>query len=543
MLRDYQSSVKAEIYRAWHDGHRRVLAVMPTGAGKTVTMVNIAADFNGHTVEIAHRQELVLQISMALAEIGIYHRIIAPEGVVRFIAYHQAKHIGQSFIHSGAHHSVASVDTLNARAGSLTEWFSRVLLAQMDECHHGLQANKWGKALLRFENALLLGWTATPCRSDNKALGWAHGGMFDHMVIGPSMRWLIDQGRLCPYRVFGPAISIDTAAIPVSESSGEFNPTALRSEAHKSTITGDLVTHYLKIAPGLLGAAFVVDVELAHETAQAFVALGVPAAVINGKTGDEDRTRIMGDFRCGLVRMIVNVDILNEGVDVPGIGVIMDGAPTMSIGRYRQRFGRCLRPAAGKSYGIYCDAAGNVRRHGMPDAEIPWSLEPQVRRRRKILDEGFDELSVVTCDCCLNVYERWKPVCPYCPRDRRVVNGPHKRDRPEQVDGDLLEYSHALMSSLSGEADKIMGAPRIPFGNAGARAGARVAHEARKEAQAELRFAIAAWAAIQRDMNNRSDSESYRLFMAKFGTDVLTAQTLGAPKARTLEAIIWQDLN
>ena len=77
-LRPYQAKAKSEIYGGWANGATNVLAVLPTGAGKTVLFSDIIHDHKGASCAIAHRQELVSQISLALARDKVRHRIIGP---------------------------------------------------------------------------------------------------------------------------------------------------------------------------------------------------------------------------------------------------------------------------------------------------------------------------------------------------------------------------------------------------------------------------------------------------------------------------------
>ena len=75
--------MKQQIYSAWHQGARNVMAVLPTGGGKTVVFSNILAEYQGASVAIAHRQEIVTQISLALARNEVRHRIVGPSDVAR----------------------------------------------------------------------------------------------------------------------------------------------------------------------------------------------------------------------------------------------------------------------------------------------------------------------------------------------------------------------------------------------------------------------------------------------------------------------------
>jgi superfamily II DNA or RNA helicase len=190
-LRDYQIKIKQDINDLWEAGQAHVMAVMPTGAGKTVTMASLCGDVGEPTLAIAHRQELVGQISLAFARQGLTHRIIAPAATVRAITEQHVEEVGRNWVRPNADIGVAGIDTLIKRED---EFFDRVTFWQLDESHHALEANKWGKGIAKLRNATRgTGWTATPLRTDKKALKRGQGGIFDALAVGPSMRDLIDR--------------------------------------------------------------------------------------------------------------------------------------------------------------------------------------------------------------------------------------------------------------------------------------------------------------------------------------------------------------
>ncbi len=510
-----------------------MLLVSPTGSGKTALKSSIVRIYQQPTAAIAHRQELVLQISLSLAEAGVYHKIISPKPIREFIIGQHVKLFGRSFHHNQSPVAVAGVDTLNQRAEQLVQWCNQVRLWDIDEAHHVLANNKWGKAAALFPNAVGLGVTATPTRTDRRALGRSKSGLFDVMLIGPTMRDLINRGYLADYIVYGPTVSIDTSAVRVSEATGEFNQEDLRAAAHRSQITGDIVEHYLKLAPGKLGITFQVDVELAVETAAAYRQKGVPAEVISAKTPDAIRVGLMEKFRSRQILQLVNVDILGEGVDVPAVEVVSMGRPTESYSLYIQQCGRPLRPAPGKTHGMIIDHVGNVKRHRLPDAPRAWSLDDEERGRRK--KRFNDEIPVTTCLSCKRAYERLGKKCPYC----GFVHEPASRGAPEFVDGDLIEYSAELLAQLGRQVTEIDGDARLnPYGDPMANQMIKRNWALRQDAQRELRHCIALWAGVQKNVHHRSDSEAYRRFYFAFGVDVMTAQTLGRPEAEKLTALI-----
>lgn len=531
-LRDYQIKAIADVYAAWEKGHRNVLLQLATGAGKTVTFSHIIANNPKPSVAIAHRVELVSQISLTLARYGIRHTIIAAKGSIREIVALHMQELGKSFYDPQARCVVAGVDTL-LRMDFKTPWFKEISLVVQDEGHHPLKANKWGSVAGMFPNAKGLYPTATPLRADGQGLGRWVDGIMDTLITGPSMRDLINMGFLTDYRIFAPPSDLDLSKVSIS-AGGDFSPPKLRSAVHKSHITGDVVAHYLRFAKGKLGVTFAVDIEAATEIATEFRKNGVAAEVISSKTPDLLRSSIMNRFRKREILQLVNVDLLGEGVDVPAIEVISMARPTQSFSLYSQQFGRALRPLKDKTHAIIIDHVGNVMRHGLPDAPRFWSLE---RREKRSRSQAEDVIPLRTClnAECLAVYPRVKLNCPNC----GFYSPPMARSSPEFVDGDLLELDPEVLAMLRGEKDRIDGAPKIPqhLDPIAQRAVAN-RHHARQEAQTELRQRIAEWAGYWRDTRGKNDSEIYRIFFYVFKIDIMSAQALNRKDSEELKARI-----
>lgn len=176
-LRDYQETAVADIRAAFKSKLQPVLFQMPTGAGKTYTFSYIAANASAKgnsTIIIVHRNELLMQASRALHNLGIQHGMISPHFT------------------PNPHHKiqVASVDTLLIRLKKTPGKFKFDLVV-FDEAHHVTKNNKWGKvfALLGARNTL--GVTATPARGDGIGMGVDHGGIFKSLVTGPPVSLLM----------------------------------------------------------------------------------------------------------------------------------------------------------------------------------------------------------------------------------------------------------------------------------------------------------------------------------------------------------------
>jgi len=527
-LRGYQTDLIADVRDAWGQGALNVMAVLPTGGGKTVCFGTILREHNGASCAIAHRSELVGQMSTTLAKLQVRHRIIAPVGTIRDIVTRHMHETGRSWHDPMAPAAVAGVDTLIKR--DLGSWAEQVTLWVTDECQHLLASNKWGKGVSLFPNARGLGVTATPVRADGRGLGRGSDGLIDRMVLGPTMRELIDAGYLTDYRIFAPASDINLANVPVSDTTGDFSAPALRDAAKRSHVTGDIVENYMKIAPGKLGVTFCVSVELAGETAARYRAAGVPAEMVSANTPELERAAILRKFARRELLQLVNVDLFGEGFDLPAIEVVSMGRPTASYGLYVQQFGRACRPMENKDRAIIIDHVGNVLRHGLPDAPRVWTLDRRERRARN-KEELLQPVRV--CPECTIVYEKFRLACPHCGH----VPVPKSRAAPEHVDGDITELDPAVLARLRRESD-VDAAPKVPYGaNDAIRGAIMKRHRIWKESQRGLRETMALYGGWQKHLG-RPQREAYKRFFVEFGVDVATAQGLPTSEATELNARI-----
>jgi len=539
VLRKYQKKLKQRIYDSWHSGNKNVLATLPTGAGKTVIFASIISDTSTPCCAIAHRRELVGQISLALARNGIEHRIIGSENIKRELIHTQVYEFGRSFYNPNAKCAVAGVDTLIRRIDSLTNWLPTVKLWVIDEAHHVLRKNKWGKAVSLFENARGLGVTATPIRTDRRGLGRNAAGVFDDLLVGVGMRELIEKKFLTDYRIFAPKtdIKLDTVKIAAS---GDYSHKPLVDVMRKSNIIGDVVAHYKRIAPEKLGVTFTTDVQTAADIAAQFNAAGVPAEMVCAKTPDRVRAEILRRFKNRQILQVVNVDLFGEGFDLPALEVVSMARPTESFGLYSQQFGRALRPLIEKSNAIVIDHVENVMRHGLPDAHRLWDLGGKKGGVKKTA------IPIRICTNCSAAYERVYQCCPYCGH----YDPPAIRSAPEFVDGSLIELDAKILQQMRQKVNNMReetegelaahlrarGCPKVGIFAALNR------HRKIHAAQNILKELIALWGGYNRNLG-RSDDEGHRRFFYKFGIDVLSAQTLNLKDAFELTARIKEDLN
>lgn len=557
MLRGYQQDISDRCDQAWAAGQRNLMPVCATGSGKSKLMAVRARLHDGYGVGIAHRGQLVGQLSMSLAEEGVPHDIIAPKAVVRTIINRHMDEIGRNYYNPSAPFKLASVDTIPGRANELSSWIKRVTFGFTDEAHHVLAGNKWGRECLRFEHARWLLPTATPERADGKGLGRDYDGIADAIIEGPPMRWLIDNGYLTDYIIRAPLpADLDLSDVQVS-ASGEYNQVQLRRAVHRSAkIIGNVVDTYLANTAGKLGIVFAVDVEHARELTKEFNNKGVAAELITADHNEGERRDIMKRYRKRETLVLVNVDLFGEGFDLPAIEVAMFARPTASYALYAQQFGRALRllvsPIYHTAWELYTpeqrlaiiaqsdkpiahihDHVGNVLHFfGPPDKPRQWSLERAGARRSSPSDAI--PLRVCSNAMCLQPFERFYPACPYCGTPVPVPVG---ASLPEQVDGDITLYTPDMLRRLFG-LESVQAALEtkpstfcaIPPGmSPGTIRAIQQRHQDKLNQQARLAQLMPLVMPP-----TGSDRENMRRFFLRFGVDIVAARLLGAKETEEL---------
>jgi len=543
-MRPYQADLDRRITDYWaaNPAHN-ICMVLPTGGGKTAILAERIRKHLGNSLTFAHRNELVCQLSMALARCGIRHRIIADEEVVRAIVKLQIEKFGVHFHYAAAQAGVGGALTLLGKKAQRAHgaWLAEVTLAIPDEAHHVLRDNTWGKVLAFTPKARVLGPTAWPGRSDGKGIGAHAKGVFHTIIAGPSMPELTRMGYLTPLRVFCPPGDFRRADLEVSKATGEFTAASTQAAVGKSSITGDAVEQYLAKVPGKTAFIFTPDVKNATLVASNFNARGIRAAMLSGETDTGVRLRTMAEFERREVKVVANVALFGEGTDIPNLDAVFMEDPTQSYCKFLQEAGRAARlsidkaifahwetytdeqrrafiAASDKPYGFLIDQVGNVKQHGLPGHRTDYSLNDRERGGRA---KPSDVMPTTTCMSCAGEYEATKRECPYCEK----VQVPSSRKGPEFVDGDLYELDQETMLALEHTVKVAQDAPNTFGLNAVAAAGQQNRHHEKMQARAALRETMALWGGWRQAQGDQSH-EAMRRFYFQFGVDVMTALTL-----------------
>lgn len=346
-LRDYQDDAITAVANAVErDGKRRVVVVLPTGAGKTLVFGELArgwlADGMGRVLVLAHRDELLTQAIAKLSTMVPRHLI----GLVK---------AGSNQVDAPI--VVASVQTLD-RPHRL-EQVGRFGLVVVDEAHH-TSAGSYVRILTELgafeaDGPVVVGVTATPKRGDGVALD----GVFQDIVYRKTYTDMMMAGHLVP--VISQAFDLIPNATRIATGiDGDYAEGALGRMMLGANAPDKIVEAWKASAEGRKTLVFTPLVSVAKAVAEAFQAANVPAAWVSGTQALTDRRQALADLAAGRVQVVANCAALTEGFDEPSVSCIVIGRPTMNETLYIQMVGRGTRLHPGKRDCLILDMVGCV---------------------------------------------------------------------------------------------------------------------------------------------------------------------------------------
>lgn len=296
--------------------------------------------------------------------------------------------------------TIGMVQTLTRKVNKLLE----PKLIFVDEAHHVL-AKSYTRILDNFPNSYKLLFTATPWRLSGKGFE----NIATDLIIGKSVKWLIDHGNLAPVDYYAPK-DIDTSLLKVKRT-GEFDEKSIQT-AIKPKIYGNAVKNYKKLASGKQAIAYTYNVDSAKKLATAFNEAGISAKSVDGKTPKEERNQIISDYRDGKIQIVTNAELFTEGLDLPNVDCVIMLRPTQSLSLFLQFGMRAMNPREGKT-AVIIDHVGNVERFGLPTDDRVWSLTGTDKSKSKAVTSETIK-SVTVCEVCFSTFYRTGDFCPNC---------------------------------------------------------------------------------------------------------------------------------
>ncbi len=349
--RDYQVAVDEAVERELQKVDS-TLVVLPTGTGKTVIMSGVAKRrcANGAVLLLAHRVELLDQAAKRFQpDLGYVPQVIQGDRAVDWNAVHYGERV-----------LIGSVQTLwrEKRLKMLAQYPINTLL--IDEAHHAVAKTYrviWDYVKQQNPLCKLLGVTATPRRTDKKAMGIVFESLAYKMEIHEAIElgWLVEPGE---DRVIIEGVDFSNVPLSVNEfGEADFTQSALEALMVEEGPLHAVAVPLVERAAGRRCLVFTAGVQHAHLLA-AILNRDRPepiAVAIDGKNyppGDPRREQAVEDLRSGKIRYLVNFGIFTEGTDIPECDMVCVARPTKSLSVIIQILGRSLRPLPGVVDGL-----------------------------------------------------------------------------------------------------------------------------------------------------------------------------------------------
>ncbi|WP_436893036.1 DEAD/DEAH box helicase [Siccibacter turicensis] len=367
-LRPYQREAVDATLRYFRQHQTPAVIVLPTGAGKSLVIAELARVARGRVLVLAHVKELVAQNHAKYCALGLEADIYAA---------------GLSRKESQGKVVFGSVQSVARNPEHFRGAFSLLIV---DECHRisDDDDSQYQQIISHLRSAnpqlRLLGLTATPYRLGK---GWIYQFHYHGMVRGDAkalfrdciyelpLRYMIKHGYLTPpERLDMPVVQYDFSRLS-AQSNGLFSEADLNRELkNQKRITPHIISQIVEFAQTRKGVMiFAATVEHAREVLSLLPA--DEAALITGDTPGPVRDELITAFKDQRYRYLVNVSVLTTGFDAPHVDLIAILRPTESVSLYQQIVGRGLRLAPGKTDCLILDYAGNPHDLYTPEVGSP----------------------------------------------------------------------------------------------------------------------------------------------------------------------------
>ena len=372
-LRDYQEKAREAVQSEWGNGRKRTLLVLPTGCGKTIVFSKIIEDrvkLGERVLVLAHRSELLDQAS---------DKLKTATGLGTALEKAESTSIGSWY-----RVVVGSVQTMQ-REKRLKQfppdYFDTIVV---DEAHHCI-SDGYQKVLQYFDEANVLGVTATPDRGDMKNLGT----YFDSLAYEYSLVEAIKSGYLTKIQAVTIPLSLDLTS--VSQQAGDFKASEIGTAL--DPYLEQIADEMLKQCKDRKTVVFLPLVKTSQKFRDILNAKGFKAAEVNGES--KERTEILKDFDNDKYNVLCNSMLLTEGWDCPSVDCVVVLRPTKVRALYSQMVGRGTRLAEGKDSLLLLDFLWHTEKHELCRPAHLISDSPEVIQR---MTESMEEESGVMCD-------------------------------------------------------------------------------------------------------------------------------------------------
>ena len=393
--------------------HKKIILQAATGLGKTVIstwIIKQVAKRDLKVLFVCDRISLINQTSKVFSDYGLLHGIFQADNPL----YAPDLQI-----------QIGSIQTLARRKQRDYDFII------LDEIHSFFKAHE--RILEHNQDAFVLGLSATPF---SKGLG----KYFDTLIEPVPMRELINQGYLSDFEIFGPD-TIDLEGVRTVR--GDYRDDDLSKAADKPKLVADVVTTWIKLSNNKKTIVFAVDVAHGRHLENEFRKRKINAKEINGYMQKDGANQIIQDFRNNKIKVLISVEMVVKGFDVPDVECIVFATATKSHIKWIQACGRGLRSFPGKKICRILDHGSNAERLGFPDEYEFLKLDDGKHQIQKNQErDKFQKLpkKCPSCDFLKPATVRKCPACQFEPKFIKEI---------EVEDGELKKLQRKTRNEYS----------------------------------------------------------------------------------------------
>lgn len=331
---------------------------------------------------------------------------------------------------------IVMIQSYSARVDKLPDLNPDMII--IDEVDFGFKGQMIKKLFEKHANAQIVGLTGTPCTFEGYLLP---GFDFYHEVI--TIRELQKLGFLSKDRNYVP-LTPDLTGVRI-KSTGDFNEEDLDKACNQNYIIDDIVNTYKKIDIGNKGICFAINIEHGERLRDAFLNVGIKAALVHSKLKKFQNKYWLDSFEQGRIQILINIGKLTRGFDSVDIYDVIMCRPTLSLALYCQICGRGARlDTAGRHEFRIIDYAGNISTHGLWAEPRLYSVDSRPKKQ-------FEHEPIVCPNCFSVIYERKENRCPEC----NYIIKAQQEARERQITETLRATEVVEIKALTGSSGAI----------------------------------------------------------------------------------------
>lgn len=353
-LRPYQYHAAAAALRSFQDKKgRNGIIILPTGAGKSLVIAEIASRADGPILVLQPSKEILEQNFAKLQSYGILEADVFSASVGR-------KAINRI--------TFATIGSVMNRMGDFRQ-FRNVII---DECHLAKPSDGMYKKFIDAESRHVIGLTATPYRlhsslfgSQLKFITRTRPAIFKEVLYVCQVSELLEAGFLARLKYYD-CTNLDMSRVAANSTGEDYDERSLREEYKRTRFMDNLVSTVKRLMNPKRGGqrkGILVFTRFIEEAEYLANEIGIEANIVTGNTPKNEREEILSDFNRGITRVVANVGVLTTGFDYPELDTVVLARPTKSLSLYYQMVGRAIRPAKDKEAWVI-DLSGTFKRFG-----------------------------------------------------------------------------------------------------------------------------------------------------------------------------------